>query len=67
MEKQLIMGKEDVLLVHQKAPSAQLIATHMEAENHWVLSRKELKAFAQKNGFSDKLLIPEDGEKIYVR
>lgn len=67
MEKQLIMGKEDVLLVHQKAPSAQLIATHMEAENHWVLSRKELKAFAKKNGFSDKLLIPEDGERIYVR
>ena len=37
------------------------------AEIVWLLSRKELKAFAKKNGFSDKLLIPEDGERIYVR
>ncbi|MDO4556565.1 MAG: MBL fold metallo-hydrolase [Lachnospiraceae bacterium] len=64
--EQLIMGAEDVLLVHQAAPCAKIIATHMEAENHWNLSREELKIYAKEHGFSESLSVPEDGEKIYV-
>ncbi|WP_272011192.1 MBL fold metallo-hydrolase [Roseovarius sp. ZX-A-9] len=33
----IIMGTEDVLRVHQAAPEARLIASHMEAINHCVL------------------------------
>lgn len=50
MEKQLIMGKEDVLLVHQKAPSAQLIATHMEAENTGYF-RERIESICQEEWF----------------
>lgn len=67
MDKQLIMGKEDVHFVYEKSPKAHIIATHMEAENHWVLSRAELRAFAKEQGFADQLMIPEDGESIEIK
>lgn len=58
----LVMGKEDVHNTHAAAPQAILIASHMEAVNHWALSREELKNFAADQGFSDKLRVPQDGE-----
>ncbi|MBU9673741.1 MBL fold metallo-hydrolase [Planococcus sp. CP5-4] len=58
----LVMDKEDVLQTHKAAPQATLIASHMEAVNHWALSREELKIFAVEHGFSDKLHVPQDGE-----
>ena len=64
MDKQLIMGKEDVLKVHNAAPFARIIATHMESINHWVLSRSELRAFAEQYEFTKQLFIPNDGETL---
>lgn len=60
----LIMGKQDVYELHQAAPKALIIASHMEAVNHWTLSRKELAQFAEKSHFSDCLKIPKDGESF---
>ena len=64
MDKQLILGREELLRIHEAAPDAQIVATHMEAVNHWTLSRAELRAFAEEHGFSGILSIPEDGETI---
>ena len=61
-EGRLVMDAEDVLAVHEACPDAVLIAVHMEAFNHRVLSRRELWEFAGEKGFRDKLLIPADGE-----
>lgn len=58
----LVMSKEDVYEVHQAAPNAKMIAIHMEAVNHWGLSRKELKNFVKEKDFSEHVLIPDDGE-----
>lgn len=58
----IIMGKQDVYEVHRAAPNSMLLATHMEAVNHAVLSRDELRQFAEEKGMADKLLVPEDGE-----
>ena len=62
----LIMGKEGVWKIHQAVPEATLIACHMESLNHWTLSKQDLRAFARKQGFSDQLIIPEDGEEIVI-
>lgn len=59
----VVMDKEDVLAVANYSP-AQLISVHMEAINHWVLSRHDLKIFAQEQDFSDRLFIPVDGEIV---
>ncbi|WP_066054667.1 MBL fold metallo-hydrolase [Robertmurraya korlensis] len=58
----LVMGKEDVFEVYKAAPNAKIIAVHMEAVNHWTLSRKELKSFAKEKGISLNVLVPDDGE-----
>ncbi|HSI67314.1 MAG TPA: MBL fold metallo-hydrolase [Planococcus sp. (in: firmicutes)] len=58
----LVMGKDDVYAVHQAAPDAEIVAVHMEAVNHWALSREELKKYGEEKGMSSKLLIPGDGE-----
>lgn len=62
----IIMGREDVLAVHKAAPAATIVATHMEAINHCILSRADLKDFAEKQGFAESLLIPADGEVLAV-
>ncbi len=62
----ILMGPQGVLSVHRAAPAAQLIATHMEAVNHCVLSRADLAAFAKKEGFARRLLIPADGERVLI-
>ncbi len=58
----LVMGKEDVYEVHKAAPHAAIIAVHMEAVNHWTLSREELKQFNAEKGISSSIFVPNDGE-----
>ncbi|WP_163539558.1 MBL fold metallo-hydrolase [Gracilibacillus sp. YIM 98692] len=58
----LVMGKDDVYEVNKAAPNAKIIAVHMEAVNHWTLSREELKSFANEKGISSNILVPDDGE-----
>lgn len=58
----IIMGKQDVLEVCKAAPGATVIASHMEAMNHAVLSRKDLRDFLKENGMMQQVLVPEDGE-----
>ena len=58
------MGTDDVWQVAMSAPWATLIATHMEAVSHATLTRRTLRAFAEDNAFSERLLIPADGETL---
>ena len=65
MDEMLVMGKDDILNVHRAKPDSKIVSVHMEAMNHWTLSRKDLRSFAEENGFSGSLFVPEDGEEIY--
>jgi len=58
----LIMGKDDIYEVHKAAPNAKIIASHMEAVNHWTLSREDLKSFVDEKGIASNVLVPDDGE-----
>ena len=60
----IIMGQEDVLNVHFLLPQAKIVATHMEAINHCLLTRRALREYAEDNQISDVLSIPEDGESV---
>lgn len=60
----IIMGKEDVLKTHMILPEAKIVATHMEAVNHVLLSRAELKNYVEVNQIDAFVSIPEDGETI---
>lgn len=63
-QHRLIMDAEDLLRVHKALPDAAIVATHMEAVNHWALSREELRQFAVANGFDPQLRTPKNGEII---
>lgn len=60
----IIMNKEDVREVCRAAPEALVIATHMEAVNHAVLTRAELKRFLEDSGLQSRVAIPLDGETV---
>ena len=58
----LVMGKEDIYAVHKSAPNAKIISVHMEAANHWTLSREALIQFSKEKEISSNVFVPEDGE-----
>lgn len=58
----LVMGKDDIYEVYKVAPNAKIISVHMEAVNHWTLSREELKSFIQEKRITSNVLVPDDGE-----
>lgn len=60
----IIMGKEDVLKAHFALPEAKIVAIHMEAVNHCLLSRDELRQYVADNQIADVVSIPQDGESM---
>jgi L-ascorbate metabolism protein UlaG (beta-lactamase superfamily) len=58
----IIMDQHDLLKVAQAAPRATIVASHLEAVNHCVLSRAALRAFVGEQGLRERVLVPEDGE-----
>ncbi|HEY6968849.1 MAG TPA: MBL fold metallo-hydrolase [Candidatus Angelobacter sp.] len=58
----ITMTAEDVIQVAKKAPHAKVVAVHMEAINHCLLTRKQLSHAARHAGI--KVMIPDDGEMI---
>ena len=65
-DKSIIMGKDDVKHAYQTATNAIIIATHMDAVNHAMLTRKELHEYITKDGLDDRVLVPNDGETIKI-
>lgn len=60
----IIMGARDALRTLQALPETTVVASHMEAINHCLLTREELRTFTHEHGIKDKVLIPEDGETL---
>ena len=60
----ITMTAVDVVQVCRAAPRAKVVAVHMEAINHCLLTRKELSQAAHKAHV--KLMIPDDGEVVQI-
>jgi len=58
----IIMDQHDLAKVAQAAPQATIVASHLEAVNHCVLSRAALRDFLDVQGLRARVLVPEDGE-----
>lgn len=59
----IIMGKDDLSRAYQAAPRASIIGSHMEAVNHMMQSRADLRAHIKANGMdAQRVLVPEDGQ-----
>jgi L-ascorbate metabolism protein UlaG (beta-lactamase superfamily) len=60
----ITMTAEDVIQVCKANPGGKVIAVHMEAVNHCLLSRSELRSRIEGEGIMDRVFIPEDGEQM---
>lgn len=61
----IVMDTEDILRVLYAAPEATVVAVHMDAINHCLLTRADLRDYAASHWPEDvraRLRIPEDGE-----
>ncbi|MHB8072290.1 MBL fold metallo-hydrolase [Desulfosporosinus fructosivorans] len=60
----ITMTAEDVAKVCRKAPQAKIIAVHIEAINHCLLTRAALRSHLEDKELSDQVFIPLDGDKL---
>jgi hypothetical protein len=60
----ITMEAADVIATAGAAPSARVVAVHMEAINHCLETRAELAERVDAAGLSDRVVIPGDGDAI---
>ncbi len=58
----ITMDTADIAAVCQAAPAARVVAVHMEAFNHCLLTRPLLRAFLAREGLTGRVAVPADGE-----
>ncbi|MEB7783757.1 MBL fold metallo-hydrolase [Mammaliicoccus sciuri] len=62
----LIMNEFDIYQVAKESPNSKIIVVHMEAVNHWNLSRNTLKQFLHEKELENQVFIPDDGESYIM-
>lgn len=62
----ITMTAEDVIRTAVTLPGARVVAVHLEAINHCLLTRDELRAKLDREGLSGRVEIPADGETLEV-
>jgi len=58
------MDAEDVIALCRAAPETRVVATHLEALNHCLLTRAELRAALDTAGLAERVAIPADGDYL---
>jgi L-ascorbate metabolism protein UlaG (beta-lactamase superfamily) len=61
----ITMDPTDVIQVCQSNSETRVVAVHMEAINHCVVTREELAEAVEIAGVADQVLIPPDGEYLH--
>ena len=62
----ITMTAEDVARTARALPGARVVAVHMEAINHCLLTRDELRDALDREGLTGRVEIPADGETLSV-
>ncbi|NYE24603.1 MBL fold metallo-hydrolase [Pigmentiphaga litoralis] len=63
LDGSIIMGKADLQRAYELAPKATIIGSHMDAVNHGMQTRAELRAFIHATGMDfSRVLVPDDGQ-----
>jgi L-ascorbate metabolism protein UlaG (beta-lactamase superfamily) len=60
----ITMTADDVINVCRAVPGAEIVAVHMEAINHCLLGRDQLRDAVIEVGFGNRVTIPVDGETM---
>lgn len=60
----ITMTDDDVAPVCEACPQARLVAVHMDAINHCLQTRADLRAALDERGLADRVELPADGESL---
>jgi L-ascorbate metabolism protein UlaG (beta-lactamase superfamily) len=60
----ITMTAEDVVAVAHHAPWATIVAVHLEAINHCLETREQLRAATEAAGVAARVRIPADGASV---
>lgn len=60
----ITMEAADVIAVAEAAPSARVVAVHIEAINHCLETRADLRAAVTAAGVANRVTAPADGETV---
>ena len=60
----IVMTAEDVVAVARHAPGAHVVAVHLEAINHCLETREELRARLREEGLEERVSVPADGADV---
>ncbi|MDP4095342.1 MBL fold metallo-hydrolase [Paenibacillus sp. P96] len=60
----ITMDEDDVIRVCQYAPKTKVVAVHMDAINHCLVTRADLRGRVEKERLLDRVVIPSDGQWI---
>ncbi|OKP99058.1 MBL fold metallo-hydrolase [Paenibacillus sp. P46E] len=58
----ITMNEQDIVELCNYSPAASVIAVHMEAINHCLVTREQLTARLEQEGLLERVKIPGDGE-----
>ncbi|HGK4823913.1 TPA: MBL fold metallo-hydrolase [Klebsiella pneumoniae] len=53
-----------IAAIPKTLPEAKIMAIHLEAVNHCLVSREEMRQYALDNQIADVVSIPQDGETV---
>lgn len=60
----ITMDTADIAAVCRAVPAARVVAVHLEAFNHCLLTRPLLRAFLAREGLTAQVAVPADGETV---
>jgi L-ascorbate metabolism protein UlaG (beta-lactamase superfamily) len=58
----IVMTAEDVVALTRHVPGTPVVAVHLDAINHCLESRDDLRARLRAEGLEDRVSVPEDGD-----
>jgi L-ascorbate metabolism protein UlaG (beta-lactamase superfamily) len=62
----IVMTIDDVVAVTRHAPGVRVVAVHLDAVNHCLETREDLRARLRAEGLEDRVSVPEDGADAVV-
>lgn len=60
----ITMDERDITKLCEQAPDSKIVAVHMDAINHCLVTREQLRKYVDEHNLTNQVIIPEDGEKI---
>jgi len=64
--ERIVMDADDVIAIARRAPDARIVAVHLEAINHCVETRADLRQRLHEEQLTHRVTVPEDGAAVPV-